>query len=450
MREIEDMKPIAKFYAVLISVLGIALGIYAFHICVFDIQTSANQKTEIINYIILFALAYMCRCLPIYITADLAIDMAFISNIAIILFLGPYAATAITLVGSLFVIVKEPGPQARVSHIFNTPFIKTAFNTGNLCISVFTGSKVFLLAGGQPGNLSMPEVILPLIAMILTIMSVNSILLILLFKLDAGIPLFKSFLGNLAEFMPSVIASAPIGYFIAKFMGLESGQYIVLFFVLPLLLARFAFSLYIESKRNYYVMLKTLTLAIEAKDEYTCGHSQRVEEYASRIAEEMHLSHSRIENLRVAALLHDVGKIGIDESILNKPAKLTSDERKQIEKHPQISIDILKEVNLPQVVFQVILHHHERYDGRGYPSGMGGSALPIEVYILGVADTYDAITSTRPYSYASSPERAKEIILSESGKQFHPQVVEAFVLAFDKNEMTLVDRKTTEHMLLSV
>ena len=81
---------------------------------------------------------------------------------------------------------------------------------------------------------------------------------------------------------------------------------------------------------------------------------------------------------------------------------------------------------------------------------MGGSSLPIEVYILGVADTYDAITSTRPYSYASSPERAKEIILSESGKQFHPQVVEAFVLAFDKNEMTLVDRKTTEHMLLSV
>ena len=78
---------------------------------------------------------------------------------------------------------------------------------------------------------------------------------------------------------------------------------------------------------------------------------------------------------------------------------------------------------------------------------MGGSSLPIEVYILGVADTYDAITSTRPYSYASSPERAREIILSESGKQFHPQVVEAFVLAFDKKEMTLVDRKTTEHML---
>jgi len=286
--------------------------------------------------------------------------------------------------------------------------------------------------------------------MLLVTMIINSVLLIILFKINSGIPFFSSFAKNLIDFLPSMIAAAPIGYFIARFLTMENGEYLVLFFVLPLLLARFAFSLYIESKRNYYVMLKTLTLAIEAKDEYTCGHSQRVEEYASRIAEEMHLSHSRIENLRVAALLHDVGKIGIDESILNKPAKLTADERRQIEKHPQISIDILKEVNLPQVVFQVILHHHERFDGRGYPSGMGGRSRPIEVYILGVADTYDAITSTRPYSYASSPERAREIILSESGKQFHPQVVEAFVLAFDKKEMTLVDRKTTEHMLLSV
>lgn len=441
------MKPVAKLFAVIVSVLGIALGIYAFHICAFDIHAAADPKTMVLNYVILFALAYMCRCLPIYITSDLAIDMAFISNIAIILFLGREAATAITLVGSLFVVVQEPGPQKHVSHIFNTPFIKTAFNTGNLCISVYAGSTVFLLAGGQLANLKLPDVILPMVAMILTIMAVNSILLILLFKLNEGIPLFKSFLSNLVEFMPSVIASAPIGYFIAKFMGQESGQYIVIFFVLPLLLARYAFSLYIESKRNYYVMLKTLTLAIEAKDEYTCGHSQRVEEYAVRIAREMHLSRSRIDNLQVAALLHDVGKIGIDESILNKPAKLTTEERRVIEKHPQISVDILKEVALPQIVFQIILHHHERYDGRGYPSGIGGDALPIEVYILGVADTYDAITSTRPYSYSSSPERARQIIEEESGGQFHPLVVEAFSRAFDENKMGLVESRAGNVML---
>ena len=444
------MKPLAKIYAVILSISGIALGIFCLYTTYCNYMASENPKTELAQFLILFALAYICRCLPIYITEDFAIDMAFISNFAILLIKGPVTAAAITILGSIFIIEPSPDKKKKCLTIFNTPPLKSAFNAANLTISVYLGGLVFSLAGGIIGNINLPSMILPSLAMLLAIMTVNSVLLIILFKLNIGIPFFSSFGKNIIEFLPSVIASAPIGYFIAKFILIENGEYLVFFFVLPLLLARFAFSLYIESKRNYYVMLKTLTLAIEAKDEYTCGHSQRVEEYASRIAEEMHLSHSRIENLRVAALLHDVGKIGIDESILNKPAKLTSDERKQIEKHPQISIDILKEVNLPQVVFQVILHHHERFDGRGYPSGMGGSSLPIEVYILGVADTYDAITSTRPYSYASSPERAKEIILSESGKQFHPQVVEAFVLAFDKNEMTLVDRKTTEHMLLSV
>ncbi len=443
------MKTTAKIYAILVSTIGFCLALHCVHICVVDISQSVNEHQRLIQYVLLFILAYICRCLPVYIRKDFAIDMAFISNIAIILFLGPFAAVSITLATSIFIVEHVSGPKNGFLTIFNTPFIKTAFNTGNLCISVYTGGLVFEWTGGVIGNLSFPGIILPLLTMILTIMSVNSVLLILLFKFNTGIPFFKSFVSNLVDFMPSVIAAAPIGYFIAKFMGMENGEYLVILFVLPLLLARYAFSLYISSKQNYYVMLKTLTLAIEAKDEYTCGHSQRVEEYAKQLALEMHLSRARIGNLQVAALLHDIGKIGIDENILKKPAKLTPDERKQIEKHPQISINILKEVDLPPVAFQVILHHHERYDGRGYPSGMGGDSLPIEVYILGVADTYDAITSTRPYSYGSSPERAKEIIMEESGGQFHPLVVEAFVRAFDKGNMTLA-HCGAGHELLSV
>ena len=443
------MKISAKICAITISICGLLLALYCMYVSISQINSSAQKHELVVQYIMLFLLAYVCRCFPIYIRSDFAIDMAFISNIADLLFLGPYAAVSIIFVGSFFVIEHIPGERKKYLTIFNTPLIKTAFNTGNFSISVFLGGLVFLETGGIVGDLTLPNVILPLILMILTIMTANSTLLILLFKLNAGVRFLSSFGKNIVEFLPSVIAAAPIGYFIAKFMGMENGEYLVVFFVLPLLLARYAFSLYVSSKRNYYVMLKTLTLAIEAKDEYTCGHSQRVEEYAIRIAQEMHLSRSRIDDLQVAALLHDVGKIGVDESILNKPAKLTPEERRVIEKHPQISVDILKEVQLPKIVFQIILHHHERYDGRGYPSGMGGDALPIEVYILGVADTYDAITSTRPYSYASSPERAREIIEEESGSQFHPLVVEAFVRAYDKNKMQLVQNKTG-HMLLSV
>ena len=442
------MKTSAKIYAAAISLCGICLGIYSIQQCVYDIEYSSNAYDLLIQYILLFILAYICRCFPIYIREDFAIDMAFIGNIAILLFLGPYAAVAIIFVGTFFVIEHVPGPEKKYLTILNTPLIKTTFNTGNFSISVFLGGLAFEYCGGIVQNLSFPGIILPLLAMIFTIMSVNSILLILLFKLNTGIPFFKSFVSNLSDFMPSVIAAAPIGYFIAEFMGMKNGEYLVIFFVLPLLLARYAFSLYISSKQNYYVMLKSLTLAMLAYDVFTCGHSQRVEEYAKQIAMEMHLSRARIEKIQVAALLHDIGKIGIDESILNKPAKLTPVERKQIEMHPQISMNILKEVELPEVVLQMILHHHERFDGRGYPSGMGGDSLPIEVYILGVADTYDAITSTRPYSYGSSPERAKEIIMEECGLQFHPMGVEAVLRAFEKGNMTLVKRASNK--MLSV
>lgn len=434
------MKPAAKTYAIIISVVGLLLGLYCSYQYGMSIIGSADLSREIVHLIMLLLLAYLCRCLPIYIRADFAIDMAFISNLAILLCKGPFAAAAITFILSPFVVVPGPGPERKLTHIFNTPFIKTSFNTAILTISVFVGGLAFVYSGGIVGNLSFPGVLLPMICLILTIIAVNSVLLIMLFKLNIGMPFFRSVLKNLIEFMPSVIAAAPIGYFIAHFMLQVGGEYTVIFFILPLLLARFAFSMYVDVKRNYYVMLKTLTNTIEAKDKYTRGHSERVEVYAKTIAREMHRSEARVDDISVAALLHDVGKIGIDENILKKPARLTEDERKVIQAHPVISVSILKDVNLSAAVFNMILHHHERYDGKGYPDGLGGDLLPIDVYILGVADTYDAITSDRPYSLGRTAQEARDIILSERGKQFHPDVVDAFEKAYNKGKMNVIYR----------
>lgn len=434
------MKPAAKIYAIAISITGLILGLYCSYQYGMSIISSADMKREIVHFVMLFLLAYMCRCLPIYIRSDFAIDMAFISNLAILLCKGPFAAAAITFICSPFVVAPMPGPEKRMSHIFNTPFIKTAFNSANFTLSVFLGGLAFIGAGGTVGDLSFPGALLPMICLILTIIIINSILLILLFKLNTGMPFFRSVLKNLVEFMPSVIAAAPIGYFIARFMLMESGEYTVIFFILPLLLARFAFSMYIDVKRNYYVMLKTLTNTIEAKDEYTRGHSERVEVYAKAIAREMGLLQARVDEISVAALLHDVGKIGIDEKILKKPDKLTEDECRVIQTHPVISVSILKDVNLSAAVFNIIRHHHERYDGKGYPDGLGGAQLPIDVYILGVADTYDAITSDRPYSLGRSSREARDIIVSERGRQFHPDVVDAFDKAYNKGKLDVIYR----------
>nr|WP_319489174.1 HD-GYP domain-containing protein [uncultured Caproiciproducens sp.] len=208
---------------------------------------------------------------------------------------------------------------------------------------------------------------------------------------------------------------------------MENGLYLVLLIMLPLLLARYSFVLYLEAKKNYYNMVKTLTAALEAKDKYTEGHSHRVEDYAELIARKMHCSQGEIEDIRVAALLHDIGKIGIDEKILNKPGPLTPEERKVIMTHPQISASILKNVKLNNAVREAILHHHERYDGGGYPDHTKGDEIHIAIYIIGVADAYDAMTSDRPYCSSIPIERVVEILKEESGKQFHPKVVSAFL-----------------------
>lgn len=444
------MKPIAKAYAIFISAVGIIVGIYCVYVLINGLSVSNDFLHELSQIVILFCISLVCRCLPIYIRDDYAIDMAFISNFAIILCEGPYIAAAITLVGSLFVVVPGPGPDRAAKHIFNTDPLKTAFNMANLSLAVFLGGKAYVMLGGTVGNVMSPSILGPAVAMIFTIIIVNSVLLIMLFKLNIGMPFFSSVLKNLIDFLPSVIAAAPIGYFIARFMISSGGEFVVILFILPLLLARYSFTLYVYAKRNYYIMLKTLTYTLEAKDFYTRGHSERVEKYAIALAREMRLSRTQIENISVAALLHDVGKIGIDESILNKPGKLSPEERLEIEKHPEISVSILKEVKLAPIIFEIVLHHHERYDGKGYPSRLGGEDLQIEVYVLGVADTYDAITSSRPYSTAKTPEVARDIIISERGKQFNPKVVDAFLKAFDKGRMELIKKEDRELDLLLI
>jgi len=443
------MKLSAKIYALLISVIGISLGIYCVIISVNDLVMLPDLRAKLIHMLVFILILILCRSLPIYIRNDFAIDMGFIGYFATGLIMGPYLATAIVFVSSFFVVMKAPGPEKKYEHIFNTAPIKTAFNMGNFCLSVFIGGKMFVWTGGVAGVLSLPGTLFPALAMVITIFSVNSLFLILLFKLNLGTPFFGSVVQYLKDFIPSVFAAAPIGYFIAMFMSMKSGEYLVILFILPLLLTRFSFTLYIEAKRNYYIMLRTLTYSIEAKDDYTRGHSERVEKYAKVLASEMHFSHGRKEDIAVAALLHDVGKIGIDESILTKPTSLSSEERTIIEKHPEISAQILKEVKLAPIVFEMILHHHERYDGTGYPFGKKGEDLPIDVFVLSVADTYDAMTSTRPYSPGLSAEEAKQVIIDERGKQFHPKVVDAFVRAYDKGKMALIERDS-EHELFFV
>lgn len=173
--------------------------------------------------------------------------------------------------------------------------------------------------------------------------------------------------------------------------------------------------------------ITALAYAMEAKDKYTSGHSYRVAEMSLVIAQELGMDRSRIEKLRFAGVIHDIGKIGVKESILNKPAPLTPAEFDNVKSHPETGAHILAPVVDDQEILKVVKHHHERYDGMGYPDGLPGEDIPLGARILAVADTYDAMTSDRPYRARVPIEETLEEIRQAAGSQFDPVVVEAFL-----------------------
>lgn len=171
-------------------------------------------------------------------------------------------------------------------------------------------------------------------------------------------------------------------------------------------------------------LVASLVSAIEAKDKYTLGHSERVSKYAVTLANKLGLPEEKVEELRVAGLLHDVGKIGIDDEILKKPAKLTKAEYEEVKKHPAIGSWILNTLELSDTTMDAINYHHERFDGKGYPLGLSGKELSLEAQIIALSDAYDAMTSDRPYRKAMSNEEAIQEIKKCSDTQFNPELVQ--------------------------
>lgn len=184
--------------------------------------------------------------------------------------------------------------------------------------------------------------------------------------------------------------------------------------------------LFTDLKKSYFDTIRAVSNSVEARDPYTRGHSQRVGKIAKVIAEELHWNQEQKELIDWGAVLHDVGKIGIPDGILNKPGRLTNEEYSVIKSHPVIGAEIVKEISFLEPVMFYILEHHERFDGKGYPGGMDRKNISLEGRILAIADTFDAMTTDRPYRKALEPEVAIKEILDNAGTQFDPEIVDAF------------------------
>ena len=188
-----------------------------------------------------------------------------------------------------------------------------------------------------------------------------------------------------------------------------------------------------DLEKAYLESIQTLRYTVEAKDTYTRGHSDRVSEYSVLIGKSMGLSEEELNKLKIGGLFHDIGKIGIPDNILLKNSRLTDEEYSEIQNHPSIGKHILSNATIFQDIIPIVYHHHERFDGTGYPGKLKGEEIPLLARVAAVADTFDAITSRRSYRDALPLEIAKEEFKKFSGTQFDPEIIKVFLYILENH-----------------
>ena len=433
------MKISARVYSYIIAYGGLLFTVFM----LFRYISLGSVNADWPVVLTLAALIIISRSFPLYVDTNIILDLSFLFLLTAMLIYGIDATVSLLLVCTpLEFNSNYKKENNHFLSILNAAPIKTLFNMGNHALSIYFGSVVFKLVGGVSGDLSLPGILLPLLMFVIVVMVTNSVILFALLSLNGQVSFFEAFRANFVDMISSWIATTPIGYFFALILTMPSGSYLAILFFIPFGLARYAFKLYIDSRNQTMNLIHTLIAAVEAKDKYTKGHSVRVSDYAELLAYEMNFPKKKIETLRSASVLHDIGKIGIRDDILNKNAMLTPEEWETMKKHPGYAKDILQKSSMPENVLEIILHHHERYDGTGgYPPLQHGETVSLSAYILTVADTFDAITSDRPYRAGKDPETAISIIAGESGKQFHPTVVNALLRSKEKISKMVQDFK---------
>jgi len=184
-------------------------------------------------------------------------------------------------------------------------------------------------------------------------------------------------------------------------------------------------------------LAKAFVGIIELRDEYTSTHSKNVAKYSLQLGKKLYLNETTLNNLRFAALLHDIGKVAVPDAILHKKTNLTEDEFIKIKNHSIIGANIVKEANFNRTIIVGIRHHHEFFNGEGYPDGLRGKCIPLISRIIAAADAFDAMISKRPYREAFSSKRAIKELKNCAGSQFDPKIIDAFIKLFKDNKLEI-------------
>ena len=343
--------------------------------------------------------------------------------LASVVLAGPVGAA---IVGACTALGLRRGPS----------ILQRVFNTAMYALSAYLAGRAFLALGGHvglPDEESFPGIIAPFAGAALVLVVANHGLLsgvLWLTRPPDGTPSGVG-VGLSGRLLLSDLGYAAYGLLIAALWSVV-GFFAPLLVLIPLFVARWAVAQFAEQQKAYEATVGALCQAVETKDFYTRGHSDRVSRGSVMIAREIGMRGERVEAIRYAGMLHDVGKLGVPTKVLQKTGKLTEEEYAAIQLHPMRGLDIVREIGFLDEALAGIMHHHERIDGRGYPMGLAGDEIPEFARVLAVADAFDSMTSTRSYRGARPVAEAIEELRKWSGTQFDPAFVDAFVAALKR------------------
>ena len=358
-------------------------------------------------------------------------SVSYAVDFASLLLLGPNE--------TMLVAVTSAWSQCTFRMKTKNPLYRTLFSMACLAITVQASGFAYEYLGGVPGTLAndVPGLARPLVGAATMYFILNTCLIAVAVSLATRQSFMSVWNQNFLWSGPSYFVGAGAAA-IVTWALMTSGVWFALLAAAPLYVTYRSYKVYLgridDERRHVEEMadlhlatIEALALAIDAKDQTAQSHIRRVQVYATSIARGLGMSDTEIQGVKTAALLHDIGKLAVPEHILSKPGPLTQEEFQKIRVHPQVGAEIISAVPFPYPVAPLILSHHERWDGKGYPQGLKGEEIPLGARILSVVDYYDALTSDRPYHKAMAPEAAMALLQQEAGRALDPQVVQMFV-----------------------
>jgi HD superfamily phosphohydrolase YqeK len=361
------------------------------------------------------------------------------ASLAAVVLCGPVGAALVTC-GTLLCIRRGRTVMQRL------------FNAGMYTLSAYLAGRTYLAFGGHtgtPGPSAFPGLIGPFAVAAVVYVGVNFMLLQAVFWLTRDPDAPPARVGLDFKLWLTDLGYGAFGILIAALWSVL-GPFTPVLVLIPVFVARWAVAQFAAQQRAYEATVSALCQAVETKDFYTRGHSERVSRGAVMIATEIGMRPERVGAIRYAGMLHDVGKLGVPTSVLQKRSSLTDDEYAAVQLHPMRGLDIVREIGFLDEALAGIMHHHERIDGRGYPMGLAGDEIPEFARVLAVADAFDAMTSDRSYRGARPVPEAIAELRKWAGKQFDPAFVDAFVSAIERDGWTAPEAAPAEEPLRTI